>query len=44
MIEKVENEDFKKECQSNAKQRVVDRYSMSQIWNRMVEIWSEINQ
>lgn len=39
----LENETFCKECRINARQRVVNRYSMPQIWKRMVTIWSEVN-
>jgi glycosyltransferase involved in cell wall biosynthesis len=32
------------ECRVNARQRVIKRYSMSQIWMKMVAIWSELKQ
>lgn len=38
------DEAFCKESRVNAKQRVVNRYSMPQIWKKMVTIWSELNQ
>ena len=35
----LDDEELKKECRENVQKRVVERYNMNAVWNKLIDIW-----
>lgn len=39
IVEMLDDEELKKECRENVQKRVVERYNMNAVWNKLIDIW-----